>query len=77
MFTAEEARKIAKSYTSPEKILKSIEKHIKTASSNGTFRIMYDCKTEDRELITLVATKLREVGYQVMTMPGSIIFIHW
>ena len=78
MFTAKEARKAAELYTSPEKILKTIEKHIKAVSTHGAYELVHNCGTTDKETLWIIVIKLREAGYVVNYSPLSeTIFIHW
>lgn len=65
MFTAKEARKAAELYTSPEKILKTIEKHIKAVSTHGAYEFVHDCGTTSKETIMTVVANLRKAGYIV------------
>lgn len=66
MFTAKEARKAAQLYTSPEKVLETIEKHIKAVSTHGAYELVHDCGTTDKETIMTVVANLRNAGYTVM-----------
>ena len=79
MFTAKEARKAAEAYISPEKILETIEKHIKAVSSHGGYELAHDCGTTDKETIMTVVANLRKAGYVVMlsSLKNGKIVIGW
>lgn len=77
MFTAKEAHKAAELYTSPEKILETIEKHIKAVSSHGAYELVHDCDITNRETIMKIIMKLREAGYTANYLLSGRFLIHW
>ena len=78
MITAKEARKMAEEYTSPDEILKIIEKHIKAVAKHGDYELVHDCNTNNKETVAAVVAELRKKDFNVISVPNvSTIVIHW
>ena len=78
MITAKEAHKMAEKYISPDEILKTIEKHIKTIANYGGYELVYNCNTDNKETVAAVVAELRKKDFNVTSVPNvSTIVIHW
>ena len=78
MITAKEVHKMAEEYTSPDEILKTIEKHIKAIAKHGGYELVYDCNIDNKDTVAAVVAELRKKDFNVISVPDvSTIVIHW
>ena len=76
MFTAHEARELAKKKNTPEDIVNDILRNIKIEARNGEYEFIYE-SSHSSVVNTEVYKRLKDLGYQVFTTPTGVFMIRW
>lgn len=76
MFTAEEARKIAKEKNTPDEVVKEILRSVKIEAMKGEYELIYE-SNHCSAINTTVYSKLKELGYAVYMTSLGAFSIRW
>ena len=76
MFTAQEARELAKKKNTPEEVVNDILRNIKIEARNGEYEFIYE-SSHSSVVNTEVYQRLKNLGYKVFTTTNGVFMIRW
>ena len=76
MFTANEARELAKKKNTPEDVVNDILRNIKIEARHGEYEFIYE-SSHSSVVNTEVYKRLKNLGYQVFVTPSGVFMIRW